>query len=54
MGRKYKFVFESCGAVVICQRTQEKIAELLFDPSIKLIKIEPVKKVKKRGKNGKL
>lgn len=37
--KKHRFIFEYAGARVECYSTQKQIAEMLSDPTIKLISI---------------
>ncbi len=39
MEKKHKFIFEYAGAKVECHSTQKQIAEMLRDPTIKLISV---------------
>lgn len=47
--KKHRFIFEYAGARVECYSTQKQIAEMLLDPTIKLISVN-LPKVHHSGK----
>lgn len=46
--KKHRFVFEYAGAKVECYSTQSQIAEMLSDPTVKLISINIPKANRKK------